>query len=505
MFIQTVNRYSKQIFFALLFLSPIIFVIYNYGNIFKNYSSQKILALSKVQSVCKDCNVIMVSLDTLNGNHLPCYGYFRDTSPNLCDFAEKNVMFSNAYANGSWTLPSHVSVFTGLFSSRHSVIKYNDSLSPDKTLIPEALKNHGYNNLFFIPNNDKTLPVNGVYGRIGDGLYNNNIIKWQESIDMFKKSVRENKKTFMFLHTYDVHAPYDIQGNKPIYPIKSKEILNSTNVFETFSKGFVDYYVAEVRKGIKNNEAWMDEKDIAEKLFKELLDVYPNYPKSVEVLKKIQRTHSALLYDFTYYYNYTRKFNKENPDDVDTLRSLYDQTINIMDSNKIPMLTSLVEDPEFKDNTILVIFADHGEEFMEHGHLSHETIYNSNIRVPIIMHVPGLQNIKISQNVQLVDLFPTLIDMVGIKDKFSIDGKSLVNRLLGVDQSDELIVTDTYDQTAKSLILGPWKLFMGKQGNEYVPYELYNLDNDPDESNNVLFSNGNIKDKILDIYNQSPK
>src|SRR3989344_4435924 len=84
----------------------------------------KIFNKLNVDLECKDCNVILVLLDTLGTNHLPCYGYERDTAPILCAFAKENVMFQNAYSNATWTLPSHVSAFTGLYPETHNVIQF---------------------------------------------------------------------------------------------------------------------------------------------------------------------------------------------------------------------------------------------------------------------------------------------------------------------------------------------------------------------------------------------
>ena len=63
---------------------------------------------------CKDCNVIMISIDTLRADHLGTYGYPRDTSPYLDKFAEKSLVFENAFSQAVWTLTSHASIFTSL-------------------------------------------------------------------------------------------------------------------------------------------------------------------------------------------------------------------------------------------------------------------------------------------------------------------------------------------------------------------------------------------------------
>ena len=64
---------------------------------------------------CKDCNVILISLDSLRAKSLPCYGYDKNTSPNLCEFAKKSFLFKNVYTPSSKTLDSHFSIFTGMY------------------------------------------------------------------------------------------------------------------------------------------------------------------------------------------------------------------------------------------------------------------------------------------------------------------------------------------------------------------------------------------------------
>lgn len=492
MSINTIGKYKLPIIIILLIILNVgVYTIIAKG-----------LKTFRFNKICKDCNVIMVSLDTLSANHLPCYGYQRNTSPNLCSFAEKNIFFENVYANAPWTLPSHVSVFTGLFPFRHGVNHFFDELSADKKLLPEILKDNGYNTMLFMPPHDLTLPIKGVYGRLGDDVYSNDKYTWEKSIEMFKESAKSNKKTFMFLHTYDVHSPYNIEYQDPMYPTPNKNIpVNWGQVYNNFSPEFIDYYVSEINKGIDSNAYWQADRENAKVLFAELLSVYPDYDKSVAVVKKIRESNIYLIESSANNFNYFNKISRQKSEDAETLRSLYDQTINILDERKIPLLTNLLEDPVFKNNTILVVFSDHGEEFMQHGHLFHETIYNTNLRVPLIMYVPKQLSKRVSNATQLVDVAPTILDLLSIDTQIKFDGVSLVNSMLGRNVKKELLVTDGTSLESKSLTYDGWKLILSKQKDgSYLPYELYNLQNDPGENNNVLFGNDKVKDNLLQMY-----
>ena len=76
---------------------------------------------------CADCNVILISIDTLRADHLGIYGYQRNTSSNIDSFFKNGFVFKNAFSQAPNTLPSHMSIFTGLYPSRHKLIVVNEN------------------------------------------------------------------------------------------------------------------------------------------------------------------------------------------------------------------------------------------------------------------------------------------------------------------------------------------------------------------------------------------
>jgi hypothetical protein len=358
--------------------------------------------------------------------------------------------------------------------------------------------------MFFAPKTDVAFPLNGIYDRLGTSFYDNQHYTWQQSIEMFKDSVRQGKKTFMFLHTYDVHEPFLIENNEQLYEPKNTKFPDtSAEFFGDFeiTKEFADMVVQDAKIGVAANDIWQKNKDLAEIRLEELLAVEPDYNKELVVLQKMRK--EGLLSDaYQLSQNYMRYIDTSNSIDIEMLEALYDQTINMLDQNKIPLLTELLDSPEFKDNTIAIIYSEHGEEFMEHGHLFHESMYNQNIKVPLIIHLPGIVNKKIHSNVQLVDIIPTLNELLDFDSDVNYDGRSLVKEIFNFNKSNELVISDGWNFEGKALIYKDWKLFLSKIDNGYVPYELYNLKDDPGETNNLLFERIDIKDKILEVYSK---
>ncbi|RLI44020.1 hypothetical protein DRO64_04745, partial [Candidatus Bathyarchaeota archaeon] len=91
-------------------------------------------------------NVILFSPDTVRRDHLSCYGYHRETTPNLDRLAKEGVLFTDHVANSGWTLPQYMTMHTGLYPLTHrmTLLRYNPPLSSKIFTIAEILKEHGY-------------------------------------------------------------------------------------------------------------------------------------------------------------------------------------------------------------------------------------------------------------------------------------------------------------------------------------------------------------------------
>ena len=89
-------------------------------------------------------NVVLISLDTLRADHLGCYGYGRDTSPNIDGLAEDSALFLNTYASSPWTLPSHVSLLTSLNCINHQVYREDDKMDPSLVTLADLIRSKDY-------------------------------------------------------------------------------------------------------------------------------------------------------------------------------------------------------------------------------------------------------------------------------------------------------------------------------------------------------------------------
>jgi arylsulfatase A-like enzyme len=167
------------------------------------------------ENVTKLKNVVLISLDTLSADNLGCYGYKRDTSPNIDKFAGEATLFLNPIASSCWTLPSHMSMMTGLHPTEtgffltktpHNNVRFSKNI---KTLA-EYIKEKGYRTVAFTGG----ALVGSLFGydRGFDIYYQRTSSEdkdAKEEVDRAIKWIRSNDSHFfMFFHTYEVHYPY---------------------------------------------------------------------------------------------------------------------------------------------------------------------------------------------------------------------------------------------------------------------------------------------------------
>jgi len=165
----------------------------------------------------------------------------------------------------------------------------------------------------------------------------------------------------------------------------------------------------------------------------------------------------------------------------------YDSEIAYADHH-LGLLMSIFEAEGWLENTVLVFFSDHGEEFREHGQSYHSrALYEESLRVPLLVHVPGQAPGRFDGRVSLIDILPTLLDLTGHADEnLSLHGRSLLHRTLGDDPGaerqilSELVVGAGRPDELTALYYEDHKLIWNVSTGEM---ELFDLDADPAERN----------------------
>jgi len=380
-------------------------------------------------------HIFLISIDTLSAQHMSLYGYQRNTTPKIASFAKNEALvFNKAWAQGGSTMPSHMSMLTGLFPYRHKLLyNYDIRLSSAIKTLPEILKANGfYTEAYFFFKNTMMNPAQG-FGRGYDRMTSLDVFK-KKGAESFRKVLAENKnkKTFYFLHTSSVHDPYIAPE-----PYASMFIKCKTKV-----PAFPEYVAARKIK-------FGDIKGI-DKAFTDWNEAWAN------------------------------QFDVNNPKDVECLKGMYDGTIAHIDE-RLSIFIQDLKDAGIYDSSMIVLTADHGESFGEKGAFYHGSVWQKDLHVPLIIRYPGVKPAAIDDRVLSVDIVPTILEVTGIKTDAKFDGFSLVPDSDGKIKTHDLAFSagyamdSAYDRT--------WKFvdqFRKKKE------ELYKTSEDPQELNNLI-------------------
>lgn len=172
----------------------------------------------------QNLNILIIIIDTLRADHLSCYGYDRQTSPNIDSLANAGTMWSNAQAQAPWTLPSHASIWTGLSVQAHHTGSWegkNHALDTSLPSMPQTLQSLGYRTCGLT----NVILLNSLHGfdagfdyfdcnESGNGRAKKSIEQLLEWIDA---DTLQEGSFFAVLHLFDVHAPYN-----PLPPFDTK-------------------------------------------------------------------------------------------------------------------------------------------------------------------------------------------------------------------------------------------------------------------------------------------
>jgi arylsulfatase A-like enzyme len=158
---------------------------------------------------CPDCNVVLISMDTVRADHVSAYGYARPTTPRIDALAAGGVLFENAISQSSWTRPAHMSIMTGLYPNEHGYVALVDRnrLPDDVPTLAKELAGHGWTTVAFTGG----VNVAAIYGfDQGFATFRSNGKNFRDNLEETKYWLEHERKGkfFLFFHGYDAHTPY---------------------------------------------------------------------------------------------------------------------------------------------------------------------------------------------------------------------------------------------------------------------------------------------------------
>jgi len=417
-------------------------------------------------------NVLLVSIDTLRADRLGCYGYTVPTSPVLDRLARDGVRFAQAISQSPWTAPSHLSMFTSLYPTRHGVtlgiaplVKFLEgegdypTLDVSEVTLAELLRRRGYRTLA-ITGGGPTAPELGLgrgfdvyqFGESGK-LTETVFLQLHEHLEAYR-----DVPLFLFLHTFEVHAPYlrhDLAGD--LLSAADRQAIDDL-----------------VRKG-------------GQKLI-------PALRKLLEKRGLFRAEVTSALYDGGVLH--TDRF----------LGRLFEELRRL----------------DLWERTIIVVTSDHGEQFADHDpkrfYDAHCTpLYEELVHVPLLLRVPGRfrPGTVVEEPVELLDVAPTLLELLGLPVPPAMQGESLVGIVEGKrsHRSWALSESTCVRPEWKALRSGHFKYVAAfkvgadddrsKPGAQVLARRLYDLTDDPGERKDLKKEQperaGSMQDQLIEI------
>jgi arylsulfatase A-like enzyme len=366
-------------------------------------------------------NLVVIVVDTLRQDHLAAYGYGRETAPGLSRLAAEGAVLQGLSPT-SWTRPATASLLSGLHPLRHQALNEADALPEEAKTLAESLKARGY----------QTVAVSGnpqVSAEAGFG----------QGFDVFTVRLARPGEAARLTNAHLLNLELT-----PLLP-------------RLRAPFFLYIHYVDPHSPYGPPTAWN-----GAPLDARLAGLSPLRPEP---------------------WDPTRQFTRD-PQLVRDMVDLYDGEIREADRRIADVLGAL-DARGLLRRTVTVVTADHGEEFQDHGRLSHGfTLYEEMVRVPLIVHAPGLVAAARHGAASLLDVTPTALGLLGLPP-LPGDGRDLSGALRSgrPDPAPRafLLHLDLREMFGLALRQGSEKLVLARH-----PYAeaLYDLSSDPAEADN---------------------
>ena len=391
-------------------------------------------------------NILLFTVDACRPDHFGCYGYNRNTTPNIDKLAKEGVLFTHAFSQSAWTTPGMISIFTSLYPPTHGVDAKDRTLREDVLTLPKVLKWNGY----VVPVLPKFVDIQN-YWHLGFDVVDKERFQAEEGEDLLKLlEAYKDQKFFIWYHYHGLHLPYN--------PQNPYDKIFQEDIFSGISADTEAISLVKMKSVIKNSSISFN---------------------------SIDRKVIVALYD-----GQVRQFDDYMGQLTEKMKKW-----GILD-NTVIIITSDHGEELF----------EHG--FIGHASTSlNAKLYDEIIHIPLIIWWPKKIKHRVADElVQQIDVMPTILDILGLPIPEEVQGYSLVPSIQGKRANNlRPVFCETilggYQSTKemeeirlRCVRTKEWKLIytntprhdLNSEGVNNGKYELYNLSNDPKEERNIF-------------------
>ena len=355
--------------------------------------------------------VVLISLDTVRSDHLSVYGYERDTTPRLREFAANSTLFTHSYSSADFTLASHASLFTGLYARTHGAhpspeLAVSEPLAREHVTLTERLADAGWRTVGIVANYVMLGPVFGI----------------EQGFERY--DARARRLAFPKAGSWTLRA-------------RLQRLLYEFLPPEGFDLVFR-------RAGEINREVFARLDQHRERspgsplmLFVNYMDAHVPYAPPPPFVEKFAAAPPPMRKSD--YYTWRAKLYRGDtalsPEYRAELVTQYDSSIAYLDA-QVGALLERLQELGLYEGALIIVTADHGEAFGEHSTLEHEmSVYGEQVRVPLIVKLPHQRAGRIVETAASgVDVTPTVLAQLGLPPAQGAQGRDLFDTELTDDR-----------------------------------------------------------------------
>lgn len=441
-------------------------------------------------------NLVLITVDCLRADHLEAYGYRRETSPNITELSREGMVFLNAFANGPFTLASFPSLMTSSYPLQGDVFY---GLTGRPPLVSEVLRGKGFRTAAFNTNDFLSF-----------------IPEYSKGFDTYVAggpNDRESQLTYRVLgRLYKRFPELGLSATRIIseIPMVNRVLYSLTKVGFPFIRGNVITELA--IEWLRRN------KGTPFFLWIHYMDTHNPYMLG-ESLRKAKKpkyflVEHELVKESKNAYSQGRTVSLRGLEEfTKALIDVYDDRIRFVDA-QIGRLIKTMREERIEKNTAVIVTADHGQAFLEHGYYSHIALfYEELVHIPLLIHLPNRRRILREDLVSLIDIPPTILSLLdGNPGGHGFFGRDIITHPhptsnivfseASHDQRGDAITKFTVgDDTTlmfSFMVRGTrWKYIARIAEKSIVREELYDLKADPSERVNLM-AKGSVPGSTID-------
>jgi len=474
-------------------------------------------------------DVLLVVLDTLRADRLSCYGYPRPTSPHIDAFAADGVLYERAVSPAQWTIPAHASIFTGEYPTTHMTTQIYDKHSKEQPTLAEILSSAGYQTVGFC-NNPLLGVVENDLDRGFEEMYNyGGAIPVRPTIgdSRPRRLSRLSQRLARVMGRLTTRIQDLFARDTRLLRFALHPLIVPLWQSQVNFKGNTRQSMRDIVGYLRTRKARGQERPLF--AFINLMETHLPYRPPSRFVRRFAEYYQQDREARDFMTGYNREHYRWMVPLSEPLTELQDRVLNDLydaevafEDHQLRRLFDYLDEPEVRDNTLVIITSDHGEGLNHHNFVGHSLVaYDDLVHVPLIVRYPGGEGAgqRVIRPVSTRRIFHTVVGMAGVSsfgewgdgsERFALDvaGMSLYNALArNVPEPDQVFteayVPDTLIALMEAIDFGDDESLRWRESRRAIYWDKYKLiavGDSPDELFDVVDDPG----ELVDLLGQHP-